>query len=290
MAVRIVTDSVSSIPAEVRERLDISVVSLYVVEGTTSTREIEIDHDEFYDRIAAAKELPTSAQPSPADLLEAFTSLIDKGHEVVGVFISDLMSGTFASANMVRDMVLKDRPDAKIEIVDSRSNSMQEGFVAIAAAEMAALGGTIEQCVTAALDSVRRSRFLFTPESLESLRRGGRIGNAAALIGSLIQLTPVLTVENGVADTFKKVRTYPKAIATIIDQVVADAESHGGITRMCVHNITRSQLENAREVRDRLAEKFSHLDIPVISLGPVIGTHVGPAVGVIYETAEPLRA
>lgn len=290
MAVRVLTDSVSSIPADIRERLDIEVVSLYVIEGGVSTPEVDVDFGGFYDRLAQGKEIPTSAQPSPSDMLSALTSLVDRGYEVIGVFVSDLMSGTFASANMVRDMVLKERPEAKIEIVDSRANSMQEGFVAIAAAEIAALGGSMEQCVQAALNSIRCSRFLFAPRSLEYLRRGGRIGNAAALIGSLIQLTPVLTINDGVADTFKKVRTYPKAISSIIDQVVADAESHGGITRMCVHHITESQAELAREVADRLAETFANIDIPVISLGPVIGTHVGPAVGVVYETAQPLRA
>lgn len=288
MSVRVVTDSVSNIPADIRERLGIEVASLYIVEDGKSTREVDMDYEAFYARLEDMEKLPTSAQPSPDDFLQLFNRLLDEGHQVVGVFISELMSGTIGNAYMVRDMILAKRPEARIEIVDSKSNSMSEGFAAMAAAEAAAAGAAIEECVHAAIESVKRTRFIFTPQSLEYLRRGGRIGTAAALLGSLLQLSPILTTEDGIAQTFKKVRTYSKAIDTIIEQCVADAESHGGLSRLIVHSI--AQFDKAMEVRDRLAEKFSHIEIPVIALSPVIGTHVGPAVGVVYETVEPLRA
>lgn len=288
MSVRVVTDSVSNIPADLLEKYDIEVASLYIIENGVSTREVDMDFEDFYDRLEKMEQPPTSAQPSPDDFLQLFNRLLDEGHEIVGVFISELMSGTIANAYMVRDMILAKRPEAKIEIVDSRSNSMSEGFAALAAAEAASAGAAIEECVHAAVESVKRTRFLFTVQTLEYLRRGGRIGSAAALLGSLLQLTPVLTTEDGVAATFKKVRTYHKAIDTIVEQCVVDAETHGGLNRLIVHSI--AQFDKAKEVRDQLAEKFSHLEIPIISLSPVIGTHVGPAVGVIYETVEPLRA
>ena len=288
MGVRVVTDSVSNIPQADRDRLNIEVVSLYIVDEGVSIREVDIDYDDFYSRLHDMSTLPTSAQPSPEDMRVTFERLIAEGHEVIGVFIGSKMSGTFSSASLARDMVLKANPDARIELVDSGSNSMQEGYTALAAAEVAAAGGTIEEAVQAAEESRRHIRFLFTPETLEYLRRGGRIGAAAALVGSLLKMNPVLTVENGVADTFAKVRTYKKAMDTIFETAMKDIEQYGGLKNMCVHSI--AQLELATEFRDRLSAALGNIEIPVISLSPVVGMHVGPAVGVIYETVDPLRA
>jgi DegV family protein with EDD domain len=164
-------------------------------------------------------------------MVDAMEGPVAAGDEVVGVFISEKMSGTFSTAQLARDMVLERHPGARIAIVDSRSNSMELGLAVLAAARRAATGGSIEDVVDAAEQMTLHTRFLFTPLTLEYLRRGGRIGHASALLGTLLQIKPVLTVVDGVTDTFAKVRSLAKAQELIAQTFASDIRNKGGWTR-----------------------------------------------------------
>ena len=212
MPVSVVTDSVASIPADIVAENGIDVVSLYVNDGDTNQRELDMDVADFYRRLEDMRSLPTSSQPSVDEIFSAFRQAVARGSDVVGVFISEKMSGTLQTARMAVDMVRAEFPDARIELVDSGSNSMEEGFGAIAAAQTALAGEAIERCVAAAQKTLRRTRYLFTPHTLEYLRRGGRIGGASALVGGLLQIKPILTVERGETQTFSRVRTQSRAL------------------------------------------------------------------------------
>ena len=283
MPVSIVTDSVASIPADLLAENAIDVVSLYISDGEINQRELDMDVAAFYGRLADMATLPTSSQPSIDEFLSAFRRVLERGNDVVGVFISEKMSGTVQSARLAAEMARGEFPEASIELVDSGSNSMEEGFGAIAAAQAARAGATVAGCVAAAKETLSRTRFVFTPHTLEYLRRGGRIGGAAALIGGLLQIRPILTVENGAVETVAKVRTQSRALADITAKFAADVAEYG-LAQVVVHFISDRELAEtyAREQIEPLAGG----PVRVIPVSPVIGLHVGPAVGIVYTTVR----
>ncbi len=288
MSVRIVTDSTSYLPAEQRSQYGIAVVSLTVsfADGT-SKRELDIDDTWFYRHMSRTGEIPTSSQPAVAEMAEAFSKIVDVGDEVVGVFISSAMSGTFETAQLARNMVLERIPEAKIELVDSRANSMQLGMCALQAARAAEKGGDIEAVAQAARNTVSRTRFLFTPHDLEYLKRGGRIGGASALLGSLLQVKPILTIEDGEVDTWAKVRTKRRAMARIVDDLAAEAK-FATLEEVAIHHI--DDLAEGEELAALVAEK-TDLDVLMVAIGPVVGLHVGPGtVGVVMRTRDEVRS
>jgi DegV family protein with EDD domain len=282
MGVSVVADSTSYIPRALRESLGIGVASLSsLLDGVTYPDDAS-DYSAFYAALAASSSFPTTSQPAVQDVVT-----LAAGDAVVGVFISELMSGTFSTALLARDMVRERYPDAVIEVVDGKSNSMELGFAVLAAARKAADGGSVEQVVGAAQDMTLHSRFLFTPQTLEYLRRGGRIGNAQSLVATLLQIKPVLTVVDGVTDTFAKVRTAQKSRDLIVETFAADIRDKGGLGEAYVHHI--DDPEAGRAFADRIAEAAGR-EIELVDIGPVVGAHVGPGtVAVVYYTNGPMN-
>jgi len=233
MAVRVITDSTSSMSAELAAANGIRVVPLSVTLGGVSESDLEIDAEDFYRRMLKTRDFPTSSQPPLAAMIEAIEGPVRSGDEVVALLISSKMSGTYESALMARDQVLKRHPGAVIEVIDSRSNSMEEGFAVLAAAKVAAAGGTAAEAAAAARRTIDRTRWLFTPATLEYLRKGGRIGSAQALLGSMLQIRPILTVVDGVTSTVKSVRTQRRALEEIATMVAPTSRPTGSSARSC---------------------------------------------------------
>ena len=241
--IKILTDSVASIPADVAREAGIDVVTLFVNREGCEYADSEMDLDAFYaDIYDMVDNIPTSSQPSQHTLETVFEEAARAGDEVLGIFISSELSGTYEGADLAG-------------------------------------------CAAAALRGIESTRFLFTPETLTFLQRGGRIGNAAALLGNLIQLSPVLTVSDGKADTFAKVRTRKKALDRIVTEFKKDVEQHG-LKHVVVHYIgdKAPAVAWAREVVEPLIGRT----VSVLPVSPVIGLHVGPAVGLAYECASAL--
>jgi DegV family protein with EDD domain len=283
MAILVVTDSTSTIPVEMALGLPLQVVSLTATLGGVTQRELEIDTESFYRRMQDTGEFPTSSQPSVAEMIDVFETAVSAGDEVVGVFISSGMSGTFATAEMARDQVLERHPEGRIELVDSRSNSMELGFAALAAARAAAQGMTIEQAIAAAKHKIDRSRWLFVPATLDYLKMGGRIGNASALLANILDIKPILTVVDGKVATFRKVRTRARAIAEIAQHFAEDVEEKG-LGDVVVHHIHDEAA--AADLAGRVEAVIGRAPA-IVPIGPVVGLHVGPgSVGIVYWTIE----
>ena len=281
MAIKIVTDSTSYIPEEFINKYDISVVSLNVIMNGKSIREIDLDNETFYKQMEESTEIPSSSQPSPDEIYNTFENIIKEGNSVVGIFISSDMSGTVSSANLIKNMLLEKYPSANIEIIDSRSNCMQMGYVAIEAAKAAAAGKSMEEVINVCTSVINNSRFLFTPDTLDYLKKGGRIGGASALLGTLFQIKPILTVCDGKTTVFTKVRTKKKALDTLVNTLVNDIQGKelGGVI---VHHINCQDegLSLAKKIKEQLG-----VDVKIDTIGPVIGLHVGPgSIGVAYFT------
>lgn len=281
MAIKIVTDSTSYISDEYIKKYDIKLVSLNVIINGVSSREVDIENEVFYEEIKNSKEIPKSSQPIPEEMLNTFREIVEDGDSIVGIFLSSKMSGTYSNANMIKDMILEDYPDAEIHILDSKTNCMQMGFAVIEAARAASEGKSINEVINAANHVINNSRFLFTPETLEYLKKGGRIGGAAALFGNVLQIKPILTVVNGETSVFKKVRTRKKAIEEIVKTVLEEIESKG-LGDIVVHHINCQEdgLKLAKALENKLGKK-----VDIQSIGPVIGVHVGPgSIGIAYYT------
>ncbi|ADL51041.1 DegV family protein [Clostridium cellulovorans] len=278
MAIKIITDSTSYIPKEIRESLDIKILSLEVNFEDMSFKETDIENFEFY-KLLETKEIPRSSQPPIGEIYNEMKRIIEEGNEIVGVFLSSDMSGTYSTANLAKEMVLDEYPEAKIEIIDSRSNCMQLGYAAIVAARKAKEGQSIGEVRQAVEENIKRSRFLFIPENLVYLKKGGRIGGAGALIGNILKIIPILTVENGVTSVRAKVRTKNKAISAMVDMMQKDNETFK-IKEVMIHHINCP--EEAQKLSLQVGELLQ-MKVEICDIGPVIGLHVGPgAIGIVY--------
>ena len=282
--IKIFTDSTSYIPDELIKKYSIGVLSLSVSLDGEEYVENQITNEEFFALMEQSREFPKSSQPSADEVYTAFKQETDQGNEVLGIFLSSKMSGTYSTACMVKDMVQNENPNASIALVDSESNCMQLGLIALAAAEAAFNGETLEQALNAAEEAKKRTRFIFVPKNLRYLEKGGRIGRAQALLGNALKLIPILTVNDGVTDSMAKVRTFTKAVERLLTILKEDIETLG-VDKIVVSHI--NAIDQAKKLAERIKE-FISIDVIISSIGPVIGSHVGPgAVGIIYRTLKP---
>lgn len=278
MAIKIVTDSTSYIPKKYLEKYDISVVSLNILLKNTNRRETSISNQTFYKEMEEAKGFAVSSQPTPEEFYDVFDKIAKNGDDIVGIFISSEMSGTYSTANLVKNMILE-KYDINIEIIDSRTNCMQMGFIVLEAAKHAKFGKSMNEILDIANNTIKNSRFVFSPSVLDYLKKGGRIGSASALIGNLFQIKPILTVNNGKTDVLAKVRTKKKAVSTMIDILMNDLKEKelGGVI---VHHINCE--EDGLTLAKTLEEKLN-MKVDIQDIGPVIGSHVGPgSIGIAY--------
>lgn len=279
--IRIVTDSVSSIPSAVAEENGIEIVTMYLNRDGVEYEDATMDIDAFYkDIYEMVDDIPTSSQPSQGQLENVFERAAIAGDELIGIFMSSYMSGTVDGALRAARSVAARHADFRFRIVDSLSNSFDEAWSVLAAAAGRAAGCTLDQCCDLARRAIKSSRFLFSPESLRFLKAGGRIGNAAALLGTLMKLCPVITVTDGKTTTFDKVRTHKKALARIAEKFKSDIDEYG-LKNAIVHYIGLP--DEARTWARDVIEPICGMDVPVAPVSPVIGLHVGPCIAVAYE-------
>ncbi|MEG1197219.1 MAG: DegV family protein [Raoultibacter sp.] len=285
--IKIITDSVTSIPDEMLEGTGVEVITLFINRDGVEYADATMDRDAFYaDIYDMVDDLPTSSQPSQATLIKSFEACAQAGDEVLGIFISSGLSGTYEGATRAARSVKSRNVGFNFSLIDSASCGFDEAPAVLDAIEAVAAGKNLEQCTRVALDAIRSSRFLFTPETLTFLQRGGRIGGAAALLGNMIHMAPVLTVIDGCATTSAKVHTRKKALEKILADLKADVEAFG-LKRIVVHYIgdRKPAIEWARDV----IEPYLGYAVRVLPVSPVIGMHVGPAIGIAYECNQPLK-
>ena len=281
MSIRIIADSTCYLPKEYIDKYNVSIVSLNVLLNGKSYRETDLENDWFYKEMSKSPSIPTSSQPSIDDFYKAIESQVKEGHDIVGIFLSSDMSGTFSTSNLVKEMILEKYPNANIVMLDSRSNCMQAGYAILEAAKAAADNKSLDEVVSIAKSVIENSKFIFVPDTLDYLKKGGRIGGAAALFGSLLQIKPILTVTDGKTTVLTKVKTKKKAIDKIIDTVM-EQNLKSPIKGLIVHHINCES--EGQELANKLQDKLGISNIKIQSIGPIIGLHVGPgSIGVAYH-------
>lgn len=276
--VAVVTDSTSYLPAGVADRLGVRVVELQVDLAGRSGREGSEISPADVTAVLRQHGAVTTSRPSPADFAAVFEAALAGGAEaVVSVHLSAQLSGTCDSARLAA----AEFDDSVVTVVDSRATAMALGFAVMAAAELAAEGGAAAEVAAAATECIDRSSALFYVDSLEWLRRGGRIGTAAAMFGTALSVKPLLHMVNGRIVPMEKVRTASKAIARLVQIAVAAAgESQ---VDLAVQHLASA--ERAAEVARQLSEQVPHIRSMYASeVGAVVGAHVGPGlIGVVVR-------
>jgi DegV family protein with EDD domain len=270
MAVAIVTDTCHYLPREVVAERGIHEVSLYVHWGEEAQRESEItDYDAYYRRLGTASQLPTTSQPSIGDFLEVYESLLAQGDDVVSIHLAGGMSGTVRAAEQAREQ-LASRAD-RVHVFDSATACGGEGLVLLAAAAAARDGADAEAVVGRAQRARAALKMWFAIDTLEYLRRGGRIAGAQAWLGSALKIKPILTVEDEITPV-ERVRTSRRAFERMVD-LLRTRKEDGADAWMVQHIQAPAEAER---LAARGTEIFGVPPKVISEIGPVIGTHVGP--------------
>lgn len=269
MKTAVVTDSTSYIPKEVRDELNIQLIPLSVVFGSESYKEeIELTAEQFYQEVKV-RELPTTSQPSTGDFVTLFENLAKEGYEaVISIHLSSGISGAFQGAATAADMV----EEIKVYPFDSEISCMAQGFYVIEAAKLAKEGKSPDEILARLNEMKKTLRAYFMVDDLSHLRRGGRLSSAEAIIGSLLQVKPLLHFENKIIVPFEKIRTRKKAMKRIVELLSEDAKSGDSYQAVIIH---ANREEEAKEWKKELEGELPNVEFTISYFGPVIATHLG---------------
>ncbi len=277
--IRIVTDSTGDIPSHVLQQWNIEIVPLKVHFGEEAYLDgVDITPDAFYKKLAESPMLPTTSQPSPNDFLEAYQNILKDNPEqkIISIHLSSAFSGTYQSAVMAKSMLGE---QADITVIDSKSASFGIGSLAVAAAKAAAEGMSKEQCLALIHQLMEQTRLYFYVDTLEYLQKGGRIGKASALLGSLLQIKPILSIDKeGEVYPVDKVRGSKKAAMRIVELLKQDFQDKPVHIAIAHANASK----DAETWQERLEKEFQVKSSIITEIGSVIGTHVGPGATGIF--------
>ena len=277
--IKIICDSTAYLPKKLIEKYDIEIIPLSVVLGSEVIVETMITNKAFFEKLDKSEHHPMSSQPSVDAVYSIFEKYIANGDSIIFTSISSKMSGTYSTASSVKTMLLEKYPDAQIEIVDSESNCMQMGYAVLAGAKSAEAGGSFKDAVASVRDNISKSRMLFIPEDLKYLQKSGRLSKISAIAASILNIVPILTVNDGNADVFAKIRTRIKAKKIMLSELAHD------ISNSIITDVAVLHIDSESEAKKMIADIIDMLKTDVIlsSIGPVIGSHVGPGtVGLVW--------
>ena len=278
MGIRVVTDSSCDLPPALVDAMGIEIVPLTIRFGTEEfTDQVDLTIDEFWSRIEKSPTLPETAAPSPGAFEAKFRDLMSRGATgIVCINLSSHLSGTMQSAQVAAAAVASVGP---VQVIDSQSASMGLGNLCLTAARRAADGDSLESIVAEVTDRRERTRLFATLDTLEHLKKGGRVGNARALLGTMLSIKPLIEVRDGVVEEAGKVRTRSKAL-----KLLASKAAEGKIEHL---SVLHGNAPDVDELLVLLEPVFPRDDIITGVVGPVIGTHAGPRViGVTYQVVR----
>ncbi|MED1785345.1 DegV family protein [Brevibacillus fortis] len=274
MPIVILTDSASDIDASVRQSLGIVAVPLKIMFGAeTYVDAVTISSSEFFDKLKQSSVMPTTSQPSPLEFAEAYKAIHEKygkDVQIIAILLSGSLSGTYQSAMIAKSMLDE---NIDITVIDSRKASFVHGMICVEAAKAAQAGQNKEQILDQIDRYLDEVQVYFIVDTLEFLQKGGRIGRASAVIGSLLNIKPILTLDAaGYVSAFDKVRGTKKALNRVFEALQEYAQ--GESVKIAV--LHSSVPDQAAELLERLKQEFSVTDSWLEQIGPVIGTHTGP--------------
>lgn len=270
--IRVVTDSVADIPPKLAEELAITIVPFYVRFDDEVYRDgVDMSTEEFYRKLTSNRRLPVSSTPSPGEIAEVYDRLAEETDEILSIHVSSKLTATYEVALQAQEQ-MKRRGKCRIELIDSQSGAMGEGLVVITAAREAQTGASLDRVADLARKAVLRSHVRMCFDTLEYLRKGGRIGRAQALLGSVLRVNPIVGVKDGEVHPFGRERSRAKAIDRLFDFV----RSLPSVRELAVEHATTP--DEAEVLADRLGVLFPRERIYISTVAPAVGVHVGPRV------------
>ncbi|NLM25290.1 MAG: DegV family protein [Firmicutes bacterium] len=275
--IKIVTDSASDLPEHLLEKYDITMIPLTVMfNGIEYKDRVDLTMDEFYDKLVNGSDLPTTSQVNPEQYLEVFNKYLAEDREILVVGISLKLSGTLQSAQIAKDMLNSD----KIHIFDSGSASLGEGLCVLKAAERVAAGDSIDQVLEHLTKHREIANGLIVLDSLQHLVRGGRLSRSQALLGSVLNIKPILSISNGEITVMEKVRSQKRALNVMIERI---KELGVDLSQRTIGIAHTQCLDLANDFAELVRQEFQPKDIVIHIGGATIGTHVGTGgIGIFY--------
>lgn len=279
MSTVILTDSTCDIPKDLLQKYGIIELPLTVHFGGKEYRDrVDITPEQFFQKLADSDELPTTSQVSPSVFADYYKRELDKGNDIISIHISSGLSGTYQSAVLAKQTL---GDDSRISIVDSRTGSLALGFVVLKAAQLLAEGMSKEELLEKLENYKSRVKLFIVVDTLKYLRKGGRLSGSQAMLGSMFNIKPVLTVKDGKVELIDKVRGEKKALKRLVELV----EEAGGVTQGGIIGVANAQNpEKAEKLKKMIIEEFGDVKFIESSVGSVVATHAGPgAYGIIID-------
>jgi len=272
--VAVLTDSTASIPEEMLSELDIHTVAYYIHRGQEVLRDlVSIQRQEFLNWLTSARMLPTTASPGPGDYLEAYRDLADRGNrEIISIHMTSKGSGAYQAACVAQSMLKDEQPGIQVEVVDTLNVSLCQGWLTITAARASQAGLKLEEIVSRIRNMIPTVHMLQTADTLKYLYMGGRIGMAQRLVGSLLNIKPLIGMEDGVIVPLGQARSRGQAYHMMAD-MVAEAVGKGKVRIAYVHAGARQEVEKIKEM---LESRLEVIESIIAELSPALAVHTGP--------------
>lgn len=277
--IAIVTDSTSYMPADLVEKYSITVAPQVLIWDDKTYRDgIDIQSAEFFSRLKTSKTMATTSQVSVADMQSIFQGLVDKGYDVLGIFISSKLSGTIQSATQAK--ALMESAGEKVTVIDSNSTAMAMGFQVLSVARAAGDGASLQDCMALAEKSRENTGVVFAVDTLEFLHRGGRIGGAQRFMGTLLNMKPILALQDGKVEGLERIRTKNKAHDRVLELIIDKTRGKSPIRVATLH---ANAPEDAKALLAKSEKELKPVESILAELSPVVANHTGPGtVGLAY--------
>ena len=277
--IALVTDSTTYMPSELVKKYNISVAPQVLIWGDQTYKDgVDIQSQEFFTRLKTAKVMPTTSQVAVVSFQEIFQDLVGKDYEVIALLVSSKLSGTIQSAVQAKDLL--GSGGEKIHIVDSQSVAMALGFQVLAVARALEDGAGLNDALALAEKLHQHTGVFFTPETLEFLHRGGRIGGAQRFVGTMLNMKPILAIQEGRVEPVERIRTKSKAHTRVLELVIEKTRGKSPIRLATLH---ANAGEEARALLTRAEQELKPVESVFTEVSPTVGTHAGPGtVGLAY--------
>lgn len=270
--IALVTDSTTYMPPELVKKYNISVAPQVLIWGDQTYKDgVDIESSEFFTRLKTAKVMPTTSQVAVISFQEIFQNLVDQGHEVLALLVSSRLSGTVQSAMQAKDLMSSARE--KVNVVDSQSVAMALGFQVLAVARALEGGASLKEAIALAEKSYQYTGVFFAVDTLEFLHRGGRIGGAQRFLGTMLNMKPILAIQDGRVEGIDRIRTKNKAQERVLELVI---EKVAGRTPVRLATLHANAAEEARALLTRAEQALNPVESIFTEVSPTVGTHAGP--------------
>ena len=272
--IKIIVDSGSDIPQEIADKYDIGIISFLSLFGEEQyVQRVDITNEEFFDKLESFDGFPTTSQTPYGDMYDFFAKQCSENKSVIYFALSSAASGQYQTANLVKNEILEENPDADFHIVDTQKFSLYIAETAVHAAQMAQEGKNVEEIIAECENYIKTWRAYLLVDTLKYLEKGGRLSKAAAFVGTMLDIKPVLTIENGLVESMDKLRGKKKLLDKLIEKIQDDPDFDADNPKFLV---IQSDEEKGEAAIEKLKDEFGEDCIEMYGeFGPLIGTHVG---------------